>query len=116
MILFLLFFFKEIVLNESVNKCVNCRFFLKPIPPLSSEFSKCILYPKYNLDLKELKEKKKKDYIDLLVSGYDKKSKYFDIDYHYCCYARNSEKMCGKEGRNFKPFNFTPHPPSNYGP
>ena len=104
MFLFLLFLHLYFLnaINEPMRKCVNCKFYLKPIGPFSSEFSKCILYTKYNLSIKELEEKKKKDFIELLVNGYEKKTKYFEIDYHYCSYARESENMCGKEGKKFK--------------
>ena len=109
MFLFLLFFLHKIYfsigLKEPTNKCVNCKFFLKPIPPFSSEFSKCNLYPKSNtndIKVKNLEERKRKDFIDLLVNGYQKKSDYFEIDYHYCSYAREMENMCGKKGNNFK--------------
>ena len=65
MFLFLLFFLHKIYfsisLKEPTNKCINCKFFLKPIPPFPSEFSKCNLYPKYNLNANELQERKRKD-------------------------------------------------------
>ena len=115
MFLFLLFFLHLhflIALKEPKNKCkcIDCKFFLKPIPPFSSEFSKCNLYTKStsndksNIKNTDLEQRKRKDLIDLLVNGYERKSEYcyFEIDYHYCSYARDSENMCGKEGNNFK--------------
>ena len=113
MFLFLLFFlhlYFLIALKEPKNKCINCKFFLKPIPPFSLEFSKCNLYPKSKSnDKSEIKDKdfekrKINNLIDLLVNGYERKPEfsYFEIDYHYCSYARDSENMCGKEGNNFK--------------
>jgi hypothetical protein len=113
MFLFLLFFlhlYFSIALKEPTHKCIDCKFFLKPIPPFSSEFSKCNLYPNIRSNDKlyikdnNLEQKKRKDLIDLLVNGYERKSEYgyFEIDYHYCSYARDSENMCGKEGNNFK--------------
>ena len=109
MFLFLLFFLHLhflIALKEATHKCINCKFFLKPIPPFSLEFSKCNLYPKSTSNDKDnnLEQRKRKDLIDLLVNGYERKSEYcyFEIDYHYCSFARDSENMCGKEGNNFK--------------
>ena len=108
MILFLLLFLHLhflIALKETKNKCINCKFFLKPIPPFSLEFSKCNFYPKLkpnDIKVKDLEQRKRKDFIDLLVNGYERKPEYFEIDYHYCFYTRDSENMCGKEGKNFK--------------
>ena len=89
-------------INESSSKCVNCKFYLKPISTFSSEFSKCLLYPKSELNNEELQIKKRKDFNELLLNSYGKKTMYFEIDYHYCIYARESDYMCGKEGTKFK--------------
>ena len=102
-------YLKTIILLSFFSFCVGFyddKFFLKPIPPFSSEFSKCNLYPKSTSNDKDnnLEQKKRKDLIDLLINGYERKSEYgyFEIDYHYCSFARDSENMCGKEGNNFK--------------
>jgi len=109
MFLFLLFFLHIpflIALKEPSNKCIHCKFFLKANPPFSSEFSKCCLYPKSNtndIKVKDLEQRKRKDLIHLLVNGYERKQEhFFEFDYHYCSYARETENMCGKEGNNFK--------------
>ena len=75
-LLFLHFYFLNAI-NEPMRKCVNCKFYLKPIGPFSSEFSKCILYTKYNLSIKELEEKKKKRFYRIISKWIRKKNKIF---------------------------------------
>jgi hypothetical protein len=58
-LLFLQIYFTN-TLKESTNKCVNCKFYLKPIATFSSEFSKCLLYPKSELNYENQIKKKEK--------------------------------------------------------
>ena len=74
-------------LNEVTPKlCINCKFFRKPSFFLSdNKYGKCSFFP----------EKKERD-IDYFVTGIEK-----NVDFHFCCIARNNDDMCGKEGKKY---------------
>jgi len=64
--------------------CINCKFFIKDLE-YGNEYGKCSLCPTEESSVK------------LLVTGYK------NIDnYYYCSTARQSERLCGKEGINYK--------------
>ena len=66
--------------------CVDCKFYKKDLFTFS-EFGKCTLFPreKYN------------DYF--LVNGNKNDN---NIEYHYCSTSRNSDRMCGEEGKYYE--------------
>jgi hypothetical protein len=75
--------------NENVKFCKDCKYFLpnKFLFITNNEFGKCALYNKIN-----------KNDENYLVTGKKKKD---IIEYSYCSICRNSENMCGKEGKDF---------------
>ena len=72
--------------------CKNCKFFVKPNFLLGDKFGKCQIF-----------SSKKEDYY--LVDGHRE-----DIDeYYYCSTARNSDRMCGPEGKKYVDKNCNKH-------
>ena len=69
--------------------CINCKFYTKNFFSFS-EFGKCSLFPK----------EKDNDYF--LVNG-NINNNNNNIEYHYCATSRNSERMCGEEGKFYEP-------------
>ena len=67
------------------NLCINCKFYTKNFLTFS-EFGKCSLFPK----------DKDNDYF--LVNGIKNNNQ----EYHYCSTSRNSERMCGEEGKFYE--------------
>jgi len=67
--------------------CVGCKFYKKDFFTFS-EFGKCTLFPK----------EKENDYF--LVNGNNINNN--NIEYHYCVTSRNSEGMCGEEGKYYE--------------
>ena len=91
-------------LIEALQKsriCVNCRYFINQN---DLTYGKCLLFPKKNPPENEYK--KQKELIDFLVSGYEKPKKPKERDYYFCSTARDSENMCGKEGKLFENINY----------
>lgn len=90
----LLFFLSIILSSNSVrqtklikpNFCFNCKYFIKDDGG-DDRFAKCSLYPIIKEDN------------SYLVTGIDRQE---NVDYNYCTIARNSEKMCGKDGNMHK--------------
>ena len=75
-------------LNQKIVKpkiCINCKHFIAD--DHDGSFGKCSLFPQ------------KKDNIDFLVHGIEKKE---IVDYNYCSTARMYDHMCGKEGKMYK--------------
>jgi hypothetical protein len=66
--------------------CVDCKFYKKDFFTFS-EFGKCTLFP----------VPKDNDYF--LVNGNKNDN---NIEYHYCSTARNSDRMCGEEGKFYE--------------
>ena len=72
--------------------CQSCRYFIND----NLSLGKCYLFPKVkNRDINE----KRKDLQIFLKTGDTVRSK--TIDYIYCSSARNSEFMCGKDGKKY---------------
>jgi len=69
--------------------CVDCKFYKKDFFTFS-EFGKCTLFPK----------EKDNDYF--LVNGNNNDNDNNNIEYHYCATSRNSERMCGEEGKFYE--------------
>lgn len=74
--------------QKSMNTkfCLNCRYFLDN-SYTGIQFGKCAQFPHIIEDN------------SYLITG---TSIYQEIDYHYCSTARNTETMCGKEGKIYK--------------
>jgi len=66
--------------------CIDCKFYKKDFFTFS-EFGKCSLFPKEGDN----------DYF--LVNGNKKNN---NIEYYYCNTARNSDNMCGEEGKFYE--------------
>ena len=66
--------------------CINCKFYTKNFFTFS-EFGKCSLFPK----------ERDNDYF--LVNGIINNN---NQEYHYCATSRNSERMCGEEGKFYE--------------
>jgi len=80
-------FLQVLSFNEIKPKlCLNCKHFITD--NLDSKFGKCSLFI----------EKEKFNFYTL-VNGISENT---DIEYHYCATVRNSEDMCGKEGKMHK--------------
>lgn len=67
------------------NFCYNCKYLIKDSKNI--EFSKCSIYPIIREDH------------NYLVTGIIENN---EIEYTYCSIARNSNTMCGEEGKNHK--------------
>lgn len=67
--------------------CINCKFYTKNFFTFS-EFGKCSLFPK----------ERDNDYF--LVNGIINNNN--NQEYHYCATSRNSERMCGEEGKFYE--------------
>ena len=65
--------------------CFNCKYFITDNN--TGKFGKCSLFTK---------EEKN---IYMLVNGISEDK---NIEYHYCCVSRETEHMCGKEGKMYK--------------
>lgn len=71
-------------LNEITPKlCINCKFFTNNFLK-NNRYGKCTLYPTTKID------------VDYYVTGIKK-----DFDFYYCSIVRDSDNMCGKEGKKF---------------
>jgi hypothetical protein len=82
-ILFLpIFCFKEI----KPKFCINCKYFITDND--NGKFGKCSLFT----------EKEKINFYTL-VNGISENK---NIEYYYCATARQTEDMCGKEGKMYK--------------
>jgi hypothetical protein len=66
--------------------CIDCKFYKRGIFTISSEFGRCELFTK----------EKNTDYF--LVNG----KKDNNIEHYYCSTARNSDRMCGEEGKFYE--------------
>lgn len=66
--------------------CIDCKFYTKNFFTFS-EFGKCSLFPK------------EQDNSYFLVNG---NNNYNNREYHYCATSRNSERMCGEEGKFYE--------------
>ena len=87
-------FFYNILSTISANQntpkfCIDCKFFKNNFFS-GSEYAKCSAFPIIEIE---------KDNADYLVNGYRKNSK---TEYTYCSLARNSERLCGKEGKFYE--------------
>ena len=83
-------------LNLNRNFCVECKHFKKDRQYfLGTSNGKCALFPVIDSFLKGDDDNEK---IEYLVSGKIKD----DIEYTDCVKARQSETMCGQEGKYFK--------------
>ena len=76
--------------NKLPKFCVNCKYFITSADIFSpfggnKEFGKCALFQRDNDDDN-----------DFLVTGI---SKFKPIEYKYCSTARNSDSMCGSQGK-----------------
>jgi len=98
--LLLLFFFKIINATRDVNICKNCKFFIKYDNDII--YSKCLMFPKMN---PQNEYNKRQNLITLLVTGHYPPLKVEELEYFYCSTARDSEDMCGKNGKKFRPNN-----------
>ena len=67
--------------------CKNCKFFVKESIFTSNKFGQCTLF-----NYEETKY--------FLVDGIPEKKL---ENYYYCSTARNSDRMCGVEGKKFEP-------------
>ena len=65
--------------------CVDCKFYTKNFFTFS-EFGKCSLFPK------------EQDNSYFLVNG----NMSNNTEYHYCATSRNSQRMCGEEGKFYE--------------
>jgi len=65
--------------------CINCKYFMKD--NFADKYSHCSLFPKTNYNY------------DFLVNGIVEDK---EIEYYHCSVARNSDRMCGKEGKMYK--------------
>jgi hypothetical protein len=65
--------------------CIDCKFYTKKFFT-SSEFGKCISFPKDT----------ENDYF--LVNGNNN----YNIEYHYCSTSRKYEHLCGEEGKFYE--------------
>jgi hypothetical protein len=84
----------EIILSMKKDKlCENCRYFIND----NLSLGKCLLFPKvYKKDITE----KRRDLKTFLTTGVAVKNKK-QTDYIYCLDARNSQYMCGKDGKKY---------------
>lgn len=83
-------------LNVNRNFCVECKYFKKDRQYfLGTSNGKCALFPIIDSFIKGDDDSEK---IEYLVSGKIND----DIDYTDCVSARQSETMCGPEGKFFK--------------
>lgn len=73
--------------------CKNCKYFIKS--ELNDIYSKCSLYFENTYYLDE-------DKINYLVTG-KKNTENTELYYYYCSIARESEQLCGIDGKYFKP-------------
>lgn len=72
-------------LKKSIPKlCINCKFFIKDLTCDDNEYGKYSIFPKEESN------------INFLVTGIK------NVDYYYCLTARQSERLCGKEGNKYK--------------
>jgi len=65
--------------------CVNCKYFITDNS--TGKYGKCSLFPKKENDIYKL------------VNGINS---IIDIEYHYCSVVRDTEHMCGPEGKMYK--------------
>jgi hypothetical protein len=64
--------------------CINCKYFIPNNDIGTSEFAKCSFF------------KTKKGKLNYLINGINKE------DYYYCSIARDTNDMCGEEGKYYK--------------
>ena len=94
-------------LIEALKKsriCANCRYFISQNHAI---YGKCLLFPKKYENVNEYK--KQRELIEFLVTGYEKPKENKQSEYYFCSTARDSENMCGKEGKLFENKNYNPH-------
>ena len=88
---FIFFIISTIILSQfSTSKntpklCINCKFYTKDFFTFS-EFGKCSLFPR------EI------DNDSFLVNGIANNN----IEYYYCSTSRQSDRMCGTEGKFYE--------------
>jgi hypothetical protein len=68
--------------------CINCKYFIEY--NIDNKYSKCSFFKR---------EEEDKPNIFTLVNGIGQKK---SIEYHYCYTSRQTEDMCGKEGKMYK--------------
>ena len=86
-IIFFLLLLSSVTSNTKI--CINCRHFVKDTIFTNNEFGRCKLYVKEQDNI-----------ANYLVTG-----AYQNIendDYYYCSTARGSDRMCGKQGKDYK--------------
>ena len=78
-----------ISLSNSTNPklCVDCKFFKRDL--FGNKFGKCFLFEKTEIADKN----------DFLVDGIVRRK---NVKYHYCSTARQSDNMCGKDGKLYE--------------
>jgi len=76
-------------MQSEPNFCKNCKFFIKPGFLVGDKFGKCQIFCK-----------KEDDYY--LVDGRGENRD----EYYYCSVARNSDRMCGPEGKKYVDKNY----------
>lgn len=87
-ILLTILFLPILSFNEIKQKlCINCKYFITDND--TNKFAKCSLFPK-----------KDENDIFMLVNGI---REYKNIEYYHCSVLRDTDTMCGKEGKMYKP-------------
>lgn len=81
-ILFLLIFSLNIMIPKL---CINCKYFITDNN--NNKYGKCSLFPSEENDIYRL------------INGVQEVK---NIDYHFCKITRESEHMCGPEGKMYK--------------
>jgi len=83
-----LLFLQVLSLNVIKPKlCINCKYFITD--NVDSKFGKCSLFTKEDNE----------NIFNMLVNGINENK---IIDYYYCSTSRQTENMCGKEGKMYK--------------
>lgn len=75
---------------SNTKLCVNCRYFVKNSIFAGDEYGCCKMYLKEQDNIAEY-----------LVTGAYKNIEKDDY-YYYCSTVRGSERMCGKQGKDYK--------------
>ena len=86
---FIIIYLSLISLTNSTNPklCVDCKFFKRDL--FGNKFGKCALFEKTEIA----------DNNDFLVDGIVRRKK---VKYHYCSTARQTDNMCGKDGKLYE--------------
>jgi hypothetical protein len=74
-----------IEIPQKLKLCINCKYYTKNFFS-SSEYGQCRMFIRVN------------DNDSFLVNGINNKK----IENYYCSTARNSEKMCGQDGKFYE--------------